>query len=33
VSIDTPLYDFVCKAAKLLNLEFDEKGNAWPVGE
>ena len=32
IPVDTAIYDFVRKTAKLLNLEFDEKGNAKPVG-
>jgi phosphonate transport system substrate-binding protein len=32
VPVDTSLYDFVRKTAKLLNLQFDEKGGVKPVG-
>jgi phosphonate transport system substrate-binding protein len=32
VPADTSIYDFVRRAAKTINLEFDEKGNAKPVG-
>src|SRR4051812_41180831 len=33
IPIDTTLYDFVRRAAKAINLQFDEKGDAKPVGE
>jgi phosphonate transport system substrate-binding protein len=29
----TEMYDFVRQAAKVINLQFDEKGNPKPVGE
>lgn len=32
VPADTALYDFVRRSARTINLEFDEKGNAKPVG-
>jgi phosphonate transport system substrate-binding protein len=31
VPADTAIYDFVRRAAKTINLEFDEKGNAKPI--
>jgi phosphonate transport system substrate-binding protein len=33
VPVDTAFYDVVRRAAKVLNLEFDEKGNVKPLGE
>lgn len=32
VPVDTAFYDVVRRAAKVLNLQFDEKGNVKPVG-
>jgi phosphonate transport system substrate-binding protein len=33
VPVDTAFYDVVRRAAKVLNLQFDEKGNVKPIGE
>jgi len=33
IPVDTGIYDFVRRAAKVLNLQFDEKGNVKPIGE
>src|SRR4051794_26560811 len=33
IPVDTSFYDIVRRAAKVLNLQFDEKGNVKPLGE